>query len=318
MTNAHITALALTIMTGSALAGPLDPPPGPINSTGKTITEVEPRTVINSTNTPGDANSAFKITRSGSYYLAQDYLILGLFDDIHAIEIEADNVTIDFNGFTLTGLSGALNGIYTSEGQDYEGITIRNGTIQSFDYGIKLDRNNGTDVVIENMRVVNNDLGGIYLTSGHVRNCIVKDNENAGLVVTSDAIVEGCTVSNNIGHGIDVGTNAIIRDCIVRSNLSDGVQVGSRCIVRDNAISDNGIGSGDRAGVQVLGDNSFIKDNIITDNEFGIRSSSVSVFVQNIVSGNFIDIDVSGANPGLADQSSTPNGAGAWDNIVIP
>lgn len=316
MKSAHTMTLALAIMTATAIGGPLDPPSGPISSTGKTITEVEPRTVINSTNTPGDANSAFKITRSGSYYLAQDYLILGLFDDIHAIEIAADNVTIDLNGFSLTGLSGALSGIVT-DGGDYEGITIRNGTIQSFDYGIDLDRNDGTDVIVEDLKVIHNEFTGILLTSGHVRRCIVRENGSTGIQVTSNAIIEGCTSSDNDRHGIDVGVVSIVRDCIVRSNFNDGIQVSSSCIVRDNVVTANGIQTGINAGIQVFGSDSLVRDNVITGNEFGIRSETVSVFTQNVLSGNVIDIS-SPSNPGLADESSSPSGAGPWDNIVLP
>ena len=317
MNHNKLALVALLVATSSAISGPLNPPSGPISPTGKTLTEVEPRVAINSTNTPGDANSAFKITRSGSYYLTQDYSILGFQTDLHAIEIAANNVTIDLNGFTLTGLSGALSGIVT-DGGDYRDIVIRNGTIKSFDYGIKLDRNDGNDVVVENMQVIDNDTGGLYITSGHIRNCVVRGNGGVGIWGTSDTIIEGCTVANNDSTGIFVNTGSIIRDCIIRSNFNDGVHVGSRCIVRDNVISGNGIATGDRAGVQVVGNNSLIKDNVISDNEYGIRSSSVSVLVQNIVTSNFIDIDVSGSNPGLADQSSSPSGAGAWDNIVLP
>ena len=317
MNHSKLTIVALSIATGTALSGPLNPPSGPIASTGKTLTEVEPRVAINSTNTPGDANSAFKITRSGSYCLTQDYSILGFQTDLHAIEIAANNVSIDFNGFKLTGLGGALSGI-VSDGGDYRDIVIRNGTINSFEYGIKLDRNDGNDVVVENMQVFDNDVSGIMISSGHVRNCIVKNNGSVGVFVLSDGIVEGCSVIDNDSHGIDVGSGSIVRDCIVRSNFNDGIRVSARCVIRDNVISDNGIATGDRAGVQVLGSDSLIKDNVITNNEFGIRSSAISVFVQNVVSGNFIDIDVSASNPGLAGQASSPNGAGAWDNIVIP
>jgi len=50
-------------------AGDLNPPPGPVASTMKTLSEVEPRIAVNSINTPGDADSLFKITQPGSYYL---------------------------------------------------------------------------------------------------------------------------------------------------------------------------------------------------------------------------------------------------------
>ena len=50
-------------------AGDLNPPAGPVTPTMKPLDEVEPRTAVNATNTPGDTDSSFRISQSGSYYL---------------------------------------------------------------------------------------------------------------------------------------------------------------------------------------------------------------------------------------------------------
>ncbi|MCL4222042.1 MAG: hypothetical protein KJZ65_11815 [Phycisphaerales bacterium] len=63
---------ALSLIGLELSAGPPDPPSGPVASSYKTLAEVEPRIAIKATNTPGDANSVFRITQSGSYYLAGD------------------------------------------------------------------------------------------------------------------------------------------------------------------------------------------------------------------------------------------------------
>ena len=65
-TAMSLAALALIFTATFSLAGPLDPPAGPVTSTYKTLNEVEPRTPINVVNTPGDADSLFKITAPGS------------------------------------------------------------------------------------------------------------------------------------------------------------------------------------------------------------------------------------------------------------
>ena len=101
-----LAALALLITGGLLYAGPLNPPAGPVTSTYKTLTEVEPRIAINATNTPGDAigdpsPSLFKITQPGSYYLTGN--ITGV-EDTHGIEIVASGVTLDLNGFDLLGV----------------------------------------------------------------------------------------------------------------------------------------------------------------------------------------------------------------------
>ena len=45
-------AAGLALAAGAALAGPLNPPSGPVTSTYKTLTEVEPRVPVSATNTP--------------------------------------------------------------------------------------------------------------------------------------------------------------------------------------------------------------------------------------------------------------------------
>jgi len=68
----------------------------------KTISEVEPRTLIYATNIPGDADSVFEIIQAGSYYL------FGVAFD-HGIEIDADRVTIDLKGLAIIGDQSSLS-----------------------------------------------------------------------------------------------------------------------------------------------------------------------------------------------------------------
>lgn len=62
------TVVLLTLfaapLAGRLLGGDLNPPPGPIMPTMKTLVEVEPRTAINSL--------PFNVTAPGSYYLTGD------------------------------------------------------------------------------------------------------------------------------------------------------------------------------------------------------------------------------------------------------
>ena len=67
MRTARLVLLAATL--GGIVwvsAGDLNPPPGIVESTMKTLTEVEPRTAINAVNTPGSATSIFGISQPGS------------------------------------------------------------------------------------------------------------------------------------------------------------------------------------------------------------------------------------------------------------
>jgi hypothetical protein len=129
-----VTALVLSL---SVHAGPLDPPAGVVSPTHKTLTEVEPRTAINAANTPGDADSLFKITQPGSYYLTGN--ITGVAGK-HGIEIVASGVTLDLNGFDLVGVAGmgAFDGVSASV-PGLINITVVNGSIRSWgDEGVDL------------------------------------------------------------------------------------------------------------------------------------------------------------------------------------
>src|SRR6185369_7398513 len=94
-----VAAIVATVVWVNA--GNLNPPAGPVASTMKTLSEVEPRIPINATTTPGDADSIFRITQPGSYFLTGN--ITGV-NGKHGIEVAASSVTIDMRGFDLVGV----------------------------------------------------------------------------------------------------------------------------------------------------------------------------------------------------------------------
>ena len=124
--NLMLCAMLVPACLGAAsMAGPLSPPAGPVTPTHKTLTEVEPRVAINAANTPGDADSIFRISQPGSYYLTGN--LTGQAGK-HGIEIATSGVTIDLAGFEVRGIGGALDGIAaTINGSE---LCIRNGTIR--------------------------------------------------------------------------------------------------------------------------------------------------------------------------------------------
>src|SRR4051812_5162311 len=111
--------LALLIVASGTVQlfaqGPLSPPPGVPTPTMKTLDQVEPRKEINATNTPPTGFSIFTISAPGSYYLSGNITgVSGKF----GILIQVDDVDLDLNGFTLTGVSGSLAGIRAVGGRD--------------------------------------------------------------------------------------------------------------------------------------------------------------------------------------------------------
>ena len=108
---AVVSLTAPLFVVPRAVAGPLNPPAGPVTSSYKTLTEVEPRIAINSTNTPGDADSTFRITQSGPYYPTGNITAAAGFN---GIENDASNVTPDRMGHRVIGSLGGRNGSFVN------------------------------------------------------------------------------------------------------------------------------------------------------------------------------------------------------------
>ena len=58
-----LPALAALALVTTHAQGPLTPPPGPVLPTMKTLDQIEPRTPIDATHTPGDATNQFIISQ---------------------------------------------------------------------------------------------------------------------------------------------------------------------------------------------------------------------------------------------------------------
>jgi parallel beta-helix repeat protein len=180
----------------------------------------------------------FDITASGSYYLGASLSAAG------GVTINADNVTLDLNGFTLTNSSG--DGILTGV---FSGICIENGIISGCSSD-GIDVSSGTNVVIRNVKVLGNIATGI----------------RAG----NEAEIIHCTVNENLQHGIVVVNECIVRDNTVARNSDNNGESGILVSGNDNIIEDNRVVDG-RRGIQVNGirnqlTNNFTKGSQTRDN----------------------------------------------------
>jgi hypothetical protein len=135
------------------------------------------------------------IDQPGFYYLAGNLTYSGT--NSNAITVNADNVTIDLMGFSLSGPGGsAISSGIKINGQNVE---VRNGAVIGFYYGILSTSSNNNRV--SNIRASGNYWIGIELD-------------------LSDSSVINCTASNN-GGGIYV-YSGIISGCVANSNNTSG------------------------------------------------------------------------------------------------
>jgi len=226
-----------------ALAGPLDPPPGPVAPTHKTLSEVEPRIAINSTNTPGDPDSLFKITQPGSYYLPGN--VLGMAGK-HGIEIEVlagvPFVTIDLMGFELVGVFGSLDGIRAGVGGT-RNVAIRSGTVRDWG-GSGINISNSANNLLTDLRAYGNGSSGIVAgPASIVTGCTVQSVGGDGIFAEAGSTVSNCSASQNTGNGIRTGGGCTVTNCSASTNVGHGIFGGNGCTVSNCSAYEN-IGSG--------------------------------------------------------------------------
>lgn len=240
-----VAAAAIVVATGSLLAGPLNPPSGPIASTYKTLTEVEPRIAINAINTPGNTASVFRITQPGSYYLTAN--VVGE-SGKHGIDIASSGVTLDLNGFEVIGngaASGAFDGVRTATG--IKNVTVRNGHVRSWgDDGVELANIvNSIGARVENVQATGNGGSGIVCSTdnGHVIQCSAVGNTGIGLAVGQGGSVLDSTAFTNGDDGIHVGFGCTITNCTSDNNTGDGIEASNGTTISGCSFLANG-GSG--------------------------------------------------------------------------
>ena len=240
-TLAKVCSFALLAGLGTAaivVAGPLTPPGGPVASTYKTLTEVEPRIAINATNTPGDATSTYVITLPGSYYLTGN---LAAANGKAAVRIASSRVTIDLNGFTVSsGVSSTFG--FTTGNTGYQHISIQNGAIQQFTGG-GINLNSCDYSRITGVRVNAGGQGIDAGSSAMVTDCVVSGTSGNGIMVYSASRVARCLSSENTGHGFVVGNSSCaIEQCTASQNMGDGFQTNNSLLT--DCVSDTNDGNG--------------------------------------------------------------------------
>ena len=320
----RIASLVLLALAAPALAGPLTPPVGVIQSTMKTLAEVEPRTPISDATTPGDGDSRFRITQPGSYYLTSSFTVGG---GLAGIEIAAHDVTIDLNGFTITGGAGTRAGV---QGGVSQRPTLRNGTIRAMTL-VGVDFSGCDSAVIERVTVESCAGGGIVSgnralisdciarsngsrgiaaqAGSRVRDSIAANNDGIGFTVGSGAVAVNCTAYDNNGDGFTTNDGAVIQDCLASSNEDDGFDVtwgitvtgsvaianaghgfafGAHCHIEGNSARGNGSSLaivGAGFYSESVGTGSTVRGNSARQNEIGFKIDGVNNVLTSNVAG---------------------------------
>lgn len=295
----HPLVLAASALLFPALAwaqGSLTPPgaPAPL---GRTLTQLEPR--IDVATLAGDATAVHVITAPGSYYLSANITVPA---SLSGVAVAAANVTLDLNGFAITGQASSVRG-----------VELRNTTGGLVVHGGHVTNTGGAGIGASGAGPSN-----VHLYDLGLRSCA-----GGGIVlpVLSGVVVENCRVNGCLVTGIDLTSQGTVRNCAVDSNSSNSVSqtfairagVVSHC--RVNLFSNSG---GPAAGI-VAGEVSHCSVTSLNGgggSSAAIAATSVShcqVLNVNNASGTIFGISSSGrvVDCTVSQIGSASNGPGA-------
>jgi parallel beta-helix repeat protein len=221
----------------------------------------------------------------------------------NAITINVNNVVIDLNGRKLGGgAAGAgteANGIYAYLRKN---ITVKNGTIRGFYYGVLLDDTSPYTTsqghIIEDIRADMNTAYGIYVSG---RGNIIRNNQ---------VVDTGGSTNSNWAYGISVtgpGSRVLNNDVYETKEQSTGdaygiYMYGDGGVVLNNRIGNQAFGTETSYGIYIeYSYNVIVKSNTISRMEWGIAffSPSTGLYGDNLASGctsPFVGGTVAGPN----------------------
>lgn len=187
------------------------------------------------------------ITNSGSYVLTCSPVWTTPIQEGNAIQVEADNVTIDLNGFTVDGAAGTAGGSAILQVSGRRGLRVLNGTVYG-SYGSALSwagiRAAGDSVEIHGVTATRNDMGIVVGPNARVVNCTVSSNLQDGMVLGPNSMAEGCVAMHNGDDGFRAGEGCGLRRCRAFGNTACGFNVDNGCLlsqIKAEANASNGV-----------------------------------------------------------------------------
>lgn len=175
----------------------------------------------------------FKITAPGSYKLIGDLVVPA---NTSGILIQANDVTLDLNGFTISGPivcdfqgnnctptpTRETDGVQAILGPQSNifGVTIRNGHIRGFSFGISTFSG-----VVEEITAYSNFSGGIQAERAVVRRNDASQNHGFGIGCNSCVVTEN-VADNNQGNGFVMSFGGVFGSNSTQNSAGADIDIG--------------------------------------------------------------------------------------------
>ena len=346
--------LAVVLYVGgsfSAFAQGSLTPPGPPAPSMKKLDEVEPRTNLQAIPAPAGVDTTnsdyhFIINQPGSYYLSANLLVT----KAHGIQINAEGVTLDLNGFQVSRIAPSGFGIEISTASAR--ANIRNGTIKGFAYGLvgsargsalrDLAVTNCTDhgIVVGNGAVVescrafdNSGYAAIAAGSGStLNNCAASNNTTSiGISAQGGSVLTNCAATLNIGiWGISAWTGSSLTNCSASFNTgnnttSGGINTGYGCSLTHCVSVYNGTNAAYTAttgiGFNLIAGSTIRNCTAQNNRGDGIRVTASCLILENNCEYNAAGVHSTDTNNRIEGNNLISNGRGinvdAAGNLIV-
>lgn len=306
--------------------------------------------------TPGDA-AGFPVTLTapGSYELTGNLTVPNA--NTTAIQVTADNVSINLNGFVIKGptvctkdaLSGFVSCSPTGSGRGVDAVN-RNGTVvvngevrgmgedglilgpncrvervSVFSNG-RIGINTGSGSLVNSSLVNQNGIYGILVTGGTITGNTANENGDigifaaaAGSAVNASSLITDNRASGNVGSGIVIQGGTVTGNT-ARDNGGDGISTDgglSDATVSGNTVVGNA-GSGIRVGNGTVSGNTAIQNSNDGITMFGTGIVSGNTAINNTINGIFAgQAVVIGNTASGSENGSGINGSGAMFDNLV-
>jgi len=176
----------------------------------------------------------------------------------HGIVVDTAGVTIDLKGYTISGDRGTDHyGVYVL---GVSGVTIKNGVIRNFGYGIK-SIGVANQLAVANVLVSGNAWFGVSVLGNGVsiKSSTANGNGTIGFLVNGNgASISSSVALGNQGDGISVfGDSATVKSSTASGNDERGIDIdGAAASVKSSSAGGNGLD-----GIFVSGDGALPKGN---------------------------------------------------------
>jgi parallel beta-helix repeat protein len=173
--------------------------------------------LINQSTVMAAGGFPYVISQAGSYRLSGNLTVPDA--NTTAISVNADNVTIDLNGFSIIGPTVCVGTPVTScsptgsgvgvNGNLHRNITVVNGTVRGMGQdGLAGGSGGSSGVHVEKMHADSNGRDGIIVSYGTVIGNTVTGNGREG-ISADHSTVSGNTVTGNHFEGISVSSSTV-------------------------------------------------------------------------------------------------------------